>query len=127
MLISSEYVTLGHPDRLCDTIAANLINRIQKKDGVNSHAAVEVFASNNTVVFGGEVKTSLKINKKLLKKIIKESFIDCGYIPERRNLFTKDEVYLAADTKIINKIPSIKNDNLQACNFLFPSKIISHK
>lgn len=104
MLISSEYVTLGHPDRLCDTIAANLINRIQKKDGVNSHAAVEVFASNDTVVFGGEVKTSLKINKKLLKEILKESFIDCGYIPERRNLFTKDEVYLATDTKIINKI-----------------------
>lgn len=82
MLISSEYVTLGHPDRLCDTIAANLISRIQKKDGLSSHAAVEVFASNDTVAFGGEVKTSLKINKKLLKEVLEESFNDCGYIEE---------------------------------------------
>ena len=104
MLISSEYVTLGHPDRLCDTIAANLISRIQKKDGLSSHAAVEVFASNDTVIFGGEVKTSLKINKKLLKEVLEESFNDCGYIKERRDFFTKNEVYLAKDTKIINKI-----------------------
>lgn len=103
-IISAEYVTLGHPDRLCDTIAANLINRIQKKDGTKSHAAVEVFASDDTVVFGGEVTTTLKINKSLLKEVLAESFEFCGYYPERRKYFTKSEVYLAKDTKIINKI-----------------------
>lgn len=103
-IISAEYVTLGHPDRLCDTIAANLINRIQKKDGPDSHSAVEVFASDDTVVFGGEVTTTLKINKKLLKEVLAESFELCGYIPARRKYFTKSEVYLAKDTKIINKI-----------------------
>ena len=103
-IISAEYVTLGHPDRLCDTIAANLINRIQVKDGTASHAAVEVFASDDTVVFGGEVTTTLKINKKLLKEVLAESFELCGYLPSRRNYFTKSEVYLAKDTKIINKI-----------------------
>ena len=114
MLISSEYVTLGHPDRLCDTIASNLINKIQKNDKENSHAAVEVFASDDTVVFGGEVKTSLKINKKLLREVLEESFKDCGYIPERRNVFTKDEVYLAKDTKILNKVHAQSPDIARA-------------
>lgn len=104
MLISSEYVTLGHPDRLCDTLSSNLINRIQKNDKENSHAAIEVFASDDTIVFGGEAKTTIGLNKRLLKDVVAESFKDCGYIPERRNIFTKDEVYLAKDTKIINKI-----------------------
>lgn len=109
-IISAEYVTLGHPDRLCDTIAANLINRIQRKDGPSSHAAVEVFASDDTVVFGGEVTTTLKINKKLLKDVLAESFNDCGYFPSRRQNFSKPEVYLAKDTKIINKIHSQSPD-----------------
>lgn len=110
MLISSEYVSSGHPDRLCDSIAANLINRIQKKDGINSHAAVEVFASRDTIIFGGEVKTTLKLNKKLLKEIVQETFEDCGYTPEKRLAFTKEQLYLAKDVKIKNLIHSQSPD-----------------
>lgn len=104
MLSSAEYVTIGHPDRMCDCIAANLINRIQQNDGINSHAAIEVFAANDTIVFGGEVKTSLKLNKKLLKKVVEETFIDCGYTPNKREQFNKNEVLLAKDVKIKNLI-----------------------
>lgn len=104
MLVSSEYVSLGHSDRTCDTIAANIINRIQHKDKENSHAAIEIFASDDTIIFGGEAKTTLKLNKKLLKEIVNESFEACGYLPNKREMFKKEEVYLAKDVKIINKI-----------------------
>ena len=114
MLISSEYVSLGHPDRMADTIAANLINRIQHTDKENSHAAVEVFASDDLIVFGGEVKTTLKLNKKLLKNVIKESFDDCGYIKDKRHRFTKEQVYLAKDTKVLNKIHAQSPDIARA-------------
>ena len=114
MLISSEYVSLGHPDRTCDTIAANLINRIQHKDKESSHAAIEVFASDDTIIFGGEAKTTLKLNKKLLKEIVDESFRACGYLPDKRKSFKKDEVYLAKDVKIINKIHAQSPDIARA-------------
>lgn len=104
MLSSAEYVTIGHPDRMCDCIAANLIDKIQTHDGINSHAAIEVFAANDTIVFGGEAKTSLKLNKKFLKKIIKETFFDCGYTAGKRQGFKKKEVLLADDVKIKNLI-----------------------
>lgn len=114
MLISSEYTSLGHPDRTCDTIAANLINRIQRKDKENSHAAIEVFASDDTIIFGGEAKTTLKINKKLLKDVVRESFEACGYLSNKRESFKKDEVYLAKDVKIINKIHAQSPDIARA-------------
>lgn len=114
MLISSEYVSLGHPDRTCDTIAANLINRIQHKDKEGSHAAIEVFASDDTIVFGGEAKTTLKLNKKLLKDVVEESFEACGYLPNKRERFKKEEVYLAKDVKIINKIHAQSPDIARA-------------
>ena len=66
--ISAEYVTIGHPDRMCDLLAAKLIEKIQDKDKKKSHAAIEVFATKDTIIFGGEATTTLKINKKLLKK-----------------------------------------------------------
>ena len=118
MLISSEYTSLGHPDRTCDTIAANLINRIQHKDKENSHAAIEVFASDDTIVFGGEVKTTLKLNKKLLKDVVRESFRACGYLPDKRTRFTKNEVYLANDVKIKNLIHSQSPDIAMATTAL---------
>ena len=113
MLISSEYVSCGHPDRTMDSIAANLINRIQQKDKENSHAAIEVFASDDTIIFGGEAKTTLKLNKSL-KDIVDESFRDCGYLPEKRKFFNKDEVYLAKDVKIINKVHAQSPDIARA-------------
>ena len=114
MLISSEYVTLGHPDRMCDSIAANLINRIQHNDKENSHAAIEVFASDDTIIFGGEAKTTLKLNKKFLRKVLEDSFHTCGYTDDKRKSFTKEQVYLAKDTKIINKIHAQSPDIARA-------------
>lgn len=114
MLISSEYVTLGHPDRLCDSIAANLINKIQHNDKENSHSAIEVFASDDTIVFGGEAKTTLNLNKRFLKQVLSESFEDCGYTKDKRARFTKEQVYLAKDTKIINKIHAQSPDIARA-------------
>lgn len=101
---SSEYVSAGHPDRLADILAAIVIGDIQKRDGVNSHAAVEVFLTHDTVYFGGEVTTSLKIDKEYLAGVVREGFEMAGYIPEMRQYWTKKEVMLAEDMKIVNKI-----------------------
>ncbi len=103
--ISAEYVTIGHPDRMCDLLAAKLIEKIQDKDKKKSHAAIEVFATKDTIIFGGEATTTLKINKKLLKSIVKEIFSILGYNNEKRKKeFGKDNIPVFSKTKIINKI-----------------------
>lgn len=110
---SSEFVSPGHPDRLCDDIAAIVIQDIQKVDGANSHAAVEVFITHDSIIFGGEVTTSLDINLKYLRSVVKKGFRRAGYIPEMRRFWTKDECLLPSNLKIINKICSQSPDIAQ--------------
>lgn len=102
--ISAEYVTIGHPDRMCDTLAAKLIDIIQKKDGINSHAAIEVFATKNTIIFGGEVKTTLNITKMLLNRIVRETFKELGYTLKKSWKFGFKNIPNYYFTKIENKI-----------------------
>lgn len=111
---TSEFVTNGHPDRLCDLIASILINDIQHKDGYNSHAAVEVFLTHDTCIFGGEVKTTLAITEDYLKQIVHQAYQRAGYLDEMREFWNKDEVCLAGDLKIINKIEAQSPDIARA-------------
>lgn len=103
--ISAEYVTIGHPDRMCDLLAAKLIEKIQYRDKEKSHAAIEVFATKDTIIFGGEATTTLKINRKILKSIVKEVFYTLGYNnSKRKKSFGRNNIPIFSKTKIINKI-----------------------
>lgn len=103
-LSTSEYVTSGHPDRLADNLAAGVINAIQEKDGVNSHAAIEVFLTHDTIIFGGEATTTLKLDNAFLRGIVEQAYNLSGYLPEMRKHWSKKEVKLAKDMKIKNCI-----------------------
>lgn len=55
-LITAEAVGIGHPDKICDQIADQFLDKCLSHDK-NSRVACEVFASNHLVVIGGEVNT----------------------------------------------------------------------
>ena len=55
-IFTSESVSEGHPDKVCDQIADAILDACLKADK-NSHVACEVFATTNTVVVGGEITT----------------------------------------------------------------------
>lgn len=103
-LSSSEFVSHGHPDRLADNLAAIVIDDIQKKDGVNSHAAIEVFITHEKVIFAGEATTTLNITPEYLKEVVKKGYERSGYIPQMRSLWADNEVVLAEDVQIENAI-----------------------
>ena len=50
---TSESVTEGHPDKLCDLISDSILDECLKQDE-NSRVAVETFASNNQITVAGE-------------------------------------------------------------------------
>ena len=58
---TSESVTCGHPDKVCDQIADNILDEILKVDP-NSRVACEVTATTNSLNIMGEVTTSAKVN-----------------------------------------------------------------
>ncbi|MFA7032900.1 MAG: methionine adenosyltransferase [Bacilli bacterium] len=73
ILFTSESVSEGHPDKVCDQIADAVLDACLEKDG-NAHVACEVFASDNFILIGGEITSQVrpdfvKIAKGVLKKV----------------------------------------------------------
>ena len=60
-LFTSESVTEGHPDKLCDLISDTILDECLKQDKL-SRVAVETFASNDRITIAGQLTTNAKIN-----------------------------------------------------------------
>ena len=71
-LITCESVTIGHPDKLCDVIADNILDAYLEGDK-NARVAVEVMATKEKVIISGEVTSKFKVNmENIARKTIKE-------------------------------------------------------
>ena len=69
---TSESVTEGHPDKLCDYISDSILDECLKQDK-NSRVAVETFASKDNITIAGQITSNSEFNiEKLVRKIIQE-------------------------------------------------------
>ena len=69
---TSESVTEGHPDKLCDLISDSILDACLKQDN-NSRVAVETFASGNTITIAGQITTKAEFSvENLVREVIKE-------------------------------------------------------
>ena len=72
---TSESVTEGHPDKLCDYISDTILDEALKQDKY-SRVAVETFASANKITIAGQITTNAKLD---IEKIIRETIKEIGY------------------------------------------------
>jgi len=72
---TSESVTEGHPDKLCDTISDAILDECLKQDK-NSRVAMETFAANNNITIAGQLTTNATID---VEKIVRERIREIGY------------------------------------------------
>ncbi|MBP3595942.1 MAG: methionine adenosyltransferase [Clostridia bacterium] len=72
---TSESVTEGHPDKLCDYISDTILDECLKQDK-NSRVAIETFAANNNITIAGQLTTNAVIN---VEKIVRERIKEIGY------------------------------------------------
>ena len=72
---TSESVTEGHPDKLCDGISDAILDECLKQDK-NSRVAMETFAANNNITIAGQLTTNAEIN---VEKIVREKIKEIGY------------------------------------------------
>ena len=71
-LFTSESVTEGHPDKVCDLISDTILDECLKQDE-NSRVAVETFASKDLITIAGQITTNAKINaEKIARDVLKE-------------------------------------------------------
>ena len=72
---TSESVTEGHPDKLCDTISDCILDEYLKNDE-NARVAVETFASGNKVTIAGQITAKGEID---IEKLVREKIKEIGY------------------------------------------------
>ena len=71
--LTSESVTEGHPDKLCDQISDAVLDAIIKDD-IKARVACETFVSKGLVVVGGEITTTTYVDiNQLARNVVKES------------------------------------------------------
>ena len=74
-LFTSESVTEGHPDKMCDQISDAILDALLEQDPM-SRVACETFTSTGFVVVMGEITTKAYVD---IPRIVRETVLDIGY------------------------------------------------
>jgi S-adenosylmethionine synthetase len=74
-LFTSESVTEGHPDKICDQISDSILDAILAKDA-NARVAAETSVTTGLVLVAGEITTSTYVD---IPKIVRETIKGIGY------------------------------------------------
>jgi len=79
-LFTSESVSEGHPDKICDQISDSILDAYLTLDPY-ARVACETFATTNKVVIGGEVRTmnGKKLSKLEIENIVRNTVKEIGY------------------------------------------------
>ena len=74
-LFTSESVTEGHPDKLCDFISDSVLDACLEQDA-NSRVACETVAGKGKIIVTGEITTKANIN---VEEIVRNAIKEIGY------------------------------------------------
>ncbi|AKL85658.1 methionine adenosyltransferase [Bacillus atrophaeus] len=74
-LFTSESVTEGHPDKICDQISDSILDEILKHDP-NARVACETSVTTGLVLVSGEITTSTYVD---IPKTVRETIKEIGY------------------------------------------------
>ncbi len=87
-LFTSESVTEGHPDKLCDYISDSILDAYLELDP-NSRVGCEVVAGKNKVFVTGEVTSNAEVD---VEKIARKAIKDIGYFGDNDIDYNKCEI-----------------------------------
>ena len=97
-LFTSEAVSIGHPDHVCDMISDSILDNCLREDK-NARVACETMAKDDFIVLSGEISTTANINvEQIAKDTIKR--IGYTYTPRVLNLLSKQSPDIAQGVDI---------------------------
>ena len=99
-LFTSESVTEGHPDKLCDQISDAILDECLRQDKY-SRVACECFATTNLLVIGGEITTNAKVDYEAVARDVM-----------RRIGYTAEDLGIDADTCEIKVVMDTQSSDI---------------
>ena len=79
-LFTSESVTEGHPDKVCDQIADAILDSIIEHDPRNARVACEVAVTTGLAVVIGEITTTCSVD---IPSVVRDTIREIGYVNSR--------------------------------------------
>jgi S-adenosylmethionine synthetase len=77
-LFTSESVTEGHPDKICDQISDAFLDEFLRQDP-DSRVAIETMVTTDFVVVSGEVTSKANFDRKSQEKLVRKTIREIGY------------------------------------------------
>ena len=77
-LFTSESVSEGHPDKICDRISDAIVDTFLGHDP-HSRVAVETLSTTNRVVLAGEVRGPAEVNAEMIEQVARHAIKEIGY------------------------------------------------
>ena len=119
-LFTSESVTEGHPDKLCDAISDSIVDEILKIDNM-ARCAIECCAAYDRLFIMGEVTTTATVDyEKIARQTIKEIGYNFGSFAYDKVKITvaihrqSPDIAMGVDSSLENKAGGDKEDLLGA-------------
>lgn len=88
-IFTSESVSEGHPDKICDRISDTVLDLYMKADN-QSRVACETLVTTDTVVIAGETRGPDSITKEVIEQAARDAIKDIGYDQEGFSYKTVD-------------------------------------
>ena len=93
-LFTSESVSEGHPDKVCDRISDTVVDAYLAADPY-SRVACETLATTNRIVLAGEVRGPASITHAVIENMVRDAVRDIGYEQDGFHWKTADvQIYL---------------------------------
>lgn len=125
MSLIAEYVSPGHPDRICDQIVNNIVNVVIKEDK-DALVGLECAVHTNHVFLDGRIAAgehTCVIDEEKIKEIIKNTYEEIGYskkwYPSKEDLIIDLNVCLENLSNDERKIRNYSDDQSITCGYAF--------
>lgn len=114
MIRFSEFVSLGHPDKIADYISQFILDKYIENDSLTRYA-VEVQIKDNYVTLGGEIASKVQFADDELLSYVKRAIADIGYNEEYNKIWGGNAISVN-DIVLNNRIGQQSQDIAQGLN-----------
>ena len=112
MLKTSEYVSLGHPDKVADYISCYILDRFLERDK-HTRYALEVQIKDNFVTLGGEITSTAGYSDEEIALFAKIAVEQIGYTAAYQKRWGKENTICADDIIVTTHISQQSPDIAQ--------------
>ncbi len=112
MIKSSEFVSLGHPDKIADYISEYILDRYIEQDP-NTRYAVEVQIKGYDVTLGGEVSSKVNFGEEQIAVFVRHAVCEIGYTKAYKRLWGYENTICGEDISVTVNISQQSPDIAQ--------------